>query len=245
MLRALAEHVDLPSRLQRIHEAIHEAHRLGGEEFRKLMNKPPELTASPLAVNSLSASEFHLPQQIDNPYGINSIGRDSLSRRTQHVELPLVLVDVARLDATAIDVLSVPIEARDGDARTVGCTFGTIRAPRKRPRESPGAWRNHPRSRSRYDFSIDRHARAASARRREAGRSLAAFAGAAAGIALCGQCALRLCPSTRSHINWDGVAFLYPRQEAVLADEMGLGKTMQAITPCGSSSPRQPDGVCC
>lgn len=28
----------------------------------------------------------------------------------------------------------------------------------------------------------------------------------------------------------DGVAFLYPREEAVLADEMGLGKTMQAIT---------------
>jgi len=28
----------------------------------------------------------------------------------------------------------------------------------------------------------------------------------------------------------DGVAFLYPRHEAVLADEMGLGKTMQAIT---------------
>jgi SNF2 family DNA or RNA helicase len=28
----------------------------------------------------------------------------------------------------------------------------------------------------------------------------------------------------------DGVAFLYPRSEAVLADEMGLGKTMQAIT---------------
>jgi len=28
----------------------------------------------------------------------------------------------------------------------------------------------------------------------------------------------------------DGVAFLYPRDEAVLADEMGLGKTMQAIT---------------
>ncbi len=27
----------------------------------------------------------------------------------------------------------------------------------------------------------------------------------------------------------DGIAFLYPRQEAVLADEMGLGKTMQAI----------------
>jgi len=28
---------------------------------------------------------------------------------------------------------------------------------------------------------------------------------------------------------YDGVAFLYPRNEAVLADEMGLGKTMQAI----------------
>jgi len=28
---------------------------------------------------------------------------------------------------------------------------------------------------------------------------------------------------------FDGIAFLYPRQEAVLADEMGLGKTMQAI----------------
>lgn len=28
---------------------------------------------------------------------------------------------------------------------------------------------------------------------------------------------------------FDGVAFLYPRNEAVLADEMGLGKTMQAI----------------
>jgi SNF2 family DNA or RNA helicase len=28
----------------------------------------------------------------------------------------------------------------------------------------------------------------------------------------------------------DGIAFLYPRQQAVLADEMGLGKTMQAIT---------------
>ncbi len=28
----------------------------------------------------------------------------------------------------------------------------------------------------------------------------------------------------------DGVAFLYPRHEAVLADEMGLGKTMQAVT---------------
>jgi len=28
----------------------------------------------------------------------------------------------------------------------------------------------------------------------------------------------------------DGVAFLFPRTEAVLADEMGLGKTMQAIT---------------
>jgi len=28
----------------------------------------------------------------------------------------------------------------------------------------------------------------------------------------------------------DGIAFLYPRTQAVLADEMGLGKTMQAIT---------------
>lgn len=29
---------------------------------------------------------------------------------------------------------------------------------------------------------------------------------------------------------FEGVAFLYPRQTAILADEMGLGKTMQAIT---------------
>ena len=29
---------------------------------------------------------------------------------------------------------------------------------------------------------------------------------------------------------FEGIAFLYPRQAAVLADEMGLGKTMQAIT---------------
>jgi SNF2 family DNA or RNA helicase len=29
---------------------------------------------------------------------------------------------------------------------------------------------------------------------------------------------------------FDGIAFLYPRQRAVLADEMGLGKTMQAVT---------------
>ena len=28
----------------------------------------------------------------------------------------------------------------------------------------------------------------------------------------------------------EGIAFLYPRQQALLADEMGLGKTMQAIT---------------
>lgn len=28
----------------------------------------------------------------------------------------------------------------------------------------------------------------------------------------------------------DGIAFLYPRHEAVLADEMGLGKTMQTVT---------------
>src|SRR3972149_4391953 len=29
---------------------------------------------------------------------------------------------------------------------------------------------------------------------------------------------------------FEGMAFLYPRQAAILADEMGLGKTMQAIT---------------
>ena len=29
---------------------------------------------------------------------------------------------------------------------------------------------------------------------------------------------------------FEGIAFLYPRQTAILADEMGLGKTMQAIT---------------
>jgi len=29
---------------------------------------------------------------------------------------------------------------------------------------------------------------------------------------------------------WEGIAFLYPRQTVILADEMGLGKTMQAIT---------------
>ncbi len=29
---------------------------------------------------------------------------------------------------------------------------------------------------------------------------------------------------------FEGIAFLYPRQAVVLADEMGLGKTMQAIT---------------
>jgi len=28
---------------------------------------------------------------------------------------------------------------------------------------------------------------------------------------------------------WEGIAFLYPRQTVILADEMGLGKTMQAI----------------
>lgn len=32
------------------------------------------------------------------------------------------------------------------------------------------------------------------------------------------------------HFQLDGIAFLYPRHQAVLADEMGLGKTMQAIT---------------
>ncbi|MCA9258135.1 MAG: DEAD/DEAH box helicase [Planctomycetales bacterium] len=29
---------------------------------------------------------------------------------------------------------------------------------------------------------------------------------------------------------WEGIAFLYPRHEAVLADEMGLGKTMQTVS---------------
>ncbi|MBN2218214.1 MAG: DEAD/DEAH box helicase [Pirellulales bacterium] len=32
------------------------------------------------------------------------------------------------------------------------------------------------------------------------------------------------------HYQFEGIAFLYPRQTAILADEMGLGKTMQAIT---------------
>jgi len=37
-------------------------------------------------------------------------------------------------------------------------------------------------------------------------------------------------PHTPFPFQLDGVAFLYPRHQAVLADEMGLGKTMQAIT---------------
>lgn len=37
-------------------------------------------------------------------------------------------------------------------------------------------------------------------------------------------------PYTPFDYQWDGIAFLYPRHEAVLADEMGLGKTMQAVT---------------
>ncbi|MGD9634282.1 MAG: DEAD/DEAH box helicase [Pirellulales bacterium] len=37
-------------------------------------------------------------------------------------------------------------------------------------------------------------------------------------------------PHTPFPFQLDGVAFLYPRHEAVLADEMGLGKTMQTIT---------------
>lgn len=37
-------------------------------------------------------------------------------------------------------------------------------------------------------------------------------------------------PFTPFSYQLDGIAFLYPRHEAVLADEMGLGKTMQAIT---------------
>ncbi len=37
-------------------------------------------------------------------------------------------------------------------------------------------------------------------------------------------------PSQPFSFQLDGIAFLYPRRNAVLADEMGLGKTMQAIT---------------
>jgi SNF2 family DNA or RNA helicase len=37
-------------------------------------------------------------------------------------------------------------------------------------------------------------------------------------------------PSRPFPFQFEGVAFLYPRQAAILADEMGLGKTMQAIT---------------
>jgi SNF2 family DNA or RNA helicase len=37
-------------------------------------------------------------------------------------------------------------------------------------------------------------------------------------------------PHTPFPFQLDGVAFLYPRNQAVLADEMGLGKTMQAVT---------------
>lgn len=36
-------------------------------------------------------------------------------------------------------------------------------------------------------------------------------------------------PFTPFPYQLDGIAYLYPRQEAVLADEMGLGKTMQAV----------------
>ena len=44
----------------------------------------------------------------------------------------------------------------------------------------------------------------------------------------------------------DGIAFLYPRQEAVLADEMGLGKTMQAITAIRLLGPsRATCAACC
>ncbi len=38
------------------------------------------------------------------------------------------------------------------------------------------------------------------------------------------------CPFEPFAYQWEGIAFLYPRQTAILADEMGLGKTMQAIT---------------
>lgn len=42
-----------------------------------------------------------------------------------------------------------------------------------------------------------------------------------------GSLAFPFCPFP---FQFEGIAFLYPRQAAVLADEMGLGKTMQAIT---------------
>jgi len=37
-------------------------------------------------------------------------------------------------------------------------------------------------------------------------------------------------PAEPFAFQFEGIAFLYPRQSAILADEMGLGKTMQAIT---------------
>jgi SNF2 family DNA or RNA helicase len=46
---------------------------------------------------------------------------------------------------------------------------------------------------------------------------------------LLAACSLRFAYLPFAH-QLDGIAFLYPRHEAVLADEMGLGKTMQAIT---------------
>jgi SNF2 family DNA or RNA helicase len=46
---------------------------------------------------------------------------------------------------------------------------------------------------------------------------------------LLASCALRFAAPPFGY-QLDGIAFLYPRHEAVLADEMGLGKTMQAIT---------------
>ncbi len=42
-----------------------------------------------------------------------------------------------------------------------------------------------------------------------------------------GSLAFPFCPFP---FQFEGIAFLYPRQAAILADEMGLGKTMQAIT---------------
>jgi SNF2 family DNA or RNA helicase len=47
--------------------------------------------------------------------------------------------------------------------------------------------------------------------------------------ALLASCSLRFAAPPFGY-QLDGIAFLYPRHEAVLADEMGLGKTMQAIT---------------
>ncbi len=44
---------------------------------------------------------------------------------------------------------------------------------------------------------------------------------------------------------FEGIAFLYPREAAILADEMGLGKTMQAITAIRLLLRRASCAACC